>query len=244
MVRELLNLLVGNFGFEDIGEFAHSLFHYKHLILTIPTAFSVSVFVQSVLGLSGSVLVAFLIVAILEIITGITASKVEGEKVSSKRFSRFLLKIGVYGSIIFLFHSLHANALEAYIAGTGTGFMASIYSWLHIGVVLLVSIEYAISLLENIGRITGKKPKALRLLSMASDALFLKFANWIGVDNINQLDVVPIEDENVQEEPDLEEISTNIEDQPNGSEDIDEIIGDIVDVLKEKDEDGTNHPHP
>ena len=105
MINRFLNHFVSCFGFDHVSDFNDSIVHSKLLMLTLPLA-AISGFVESFMGLHGLTVLAFVILVVLELVTGLVASKSRGEKIESHKFSRFGLKVFVWITLIFITHSL------------------------------------------------------------------------------------------------------------------------------------------
>lgn len=156
MINKFFNYVVTNFGYECTSDFSDSIIHSRLLMFTIPIA-SISAFIEKMVGLQGLTVLAFVSLVILELITGIAAAKSRGEKIQSHKFSRFGLKVFVWMTLLFITHSLQleysgdkdvlSNLTEAF------------FSWLHGALFVYVSLEYLISVLENIGSLTNEKEK-------------------------------------------------------------------------------------
>lgn len=154
MIKNLLNYVVTNFGFNDISDFSSSLLHTKLALITIPLA-GISSVVQNYFGLQSLTIFSFVLLVSLELITGLTAAKVGKVKIESKKFGRFGLKILVWLSLIFIINSFK---VEFYGYKDTFGNMAhGLLSWLHGTLFIYVCFEYLISVLENMAVISGKK---------------------------------------------------------------------------------------
>jgi len=156
MINRFLNHFVGCFGFDCTTDFNNSLIHSNFLMITIPVA-AFSSMIENFLGLQGLTVLAFVVLVILELITGIVASKNRGEKIVSHKFSRFGLKVFVWLSLLFITNSLkleyegHKDLLSITTLG--------IFTWLHDALFVYVTMEYLISVFENINSLTKTKSK-------------------------------------------------------------------------------------
>lgn len=180
MKNKLLNYLVSNFGFDHISDFNTSIIHSKLLMLTLPVA-AISGAVEKFMGLHGLTVISFVLLVILELITGITASKSRGEKIESHKFSRFGLKIFVWMTLLFITNSLRLeydnhNDLLSLLA---SGF----FSWLHSTLFIYITLEYLISVLENLGSLTKEKNK-----NSLINAILGKLNGVLGIDRFNKDD--------------------------------------------------------
>lgn len=175
-IQAKLNVFVSHFGFENLSDFINSLVHPKLILLTLPSTligFSLFAFIEKWFGLSYMVSVAFVVVLILELITGIAASLVKGVKISSTKFSRFGLKVIVWMGLMLVTNSFQLSYLgRTDIISTLT---YNLFYTLHGFMVVYICIEYMISILENLSVITGKKEnKFLTLLKK-------KVEQWYGI---------------------------------------------------------------
>jgi hypothetical protein len=158
MIRNFFNYVVSNFGFEDISDFSNSLLHTKLLTLTIPFA-GLSAIAETYFGLQSLTIFAFVLLVTLELITGLTAAKVSKTKIESKKFGRFGLKIFVWISLLFIINSfrLEFKTHEDMMGNLAFGLL----NWLHGTLFIYVCLEYLISVLENMGTISGKDNKGI-----------------------------------------------------------------------------------
>jgi len=182
------DLLVQNFGFIDLSDFLHSLFHPKMLFLTIPTMFTFSaliLFVETWFGLSYTALVGFVVAAILELVTGLWASRVKGHSWESRKASRFGLKIVVYLGLMLVVNTFKLSFADA--SGFLNPVVNTIFYVLHTLLVVFVSFEYIISILENLSTITGKSNnKLLQFMKKLFDKL-LGYADTVVTNQLPQL---------------------------------------------------------
>ena len=156
-MKTFLNYLVTNFGFTCTGDFQTSLIH-KNLVLGLVPLAGLSSIIETSFGLQGLTVLAFLILVILELLTGLIASRVRQEPIISKKFGRFGLKLLVWLTLIFVINTLK----NEYHDGDGFSSLASeLFTWLHGTLFIYINLEYLISVLENLGVITGKSNKGL-----------------------------------------------------------------------------------
>jgi phage-related holin len=154
MIKKFLDYVVYNFGFESYTDFSDSMIHNKLLFLTIPFA-GASAFLEYMVGLQSFTLIAFVVLVILELVTGLVASKNRGEEIVSRKFSRFGFKVFVWFLLIYIVNSMK---LEYRNSDTDFGSLAyGLFIWLHGTLFIYIVIEYLISVLENLGSITGNK---------------------------------------------------------------------------------------
>ena len=65
--------MVDMFGFDNLHDFATSMVHFQLLKVTIPLSFGVSV-LSCILGFEDMTTIAFFVMVIFELVSGITAS--------------------------------------------------------------------------------------------------------------------------------------------------------------------------
>jgi len=149
--------LLRSFGFEDWGSLKESLIPtlkypgsgYISVMISV-----VSVPVIRIFGLDGLAFASLLLVFFAELISGIWASRVRGEKIESKKLSRFTFKCAYYLLIIAITYlmseSFKVRQKELAVV---------IFDFMHLFFVVQIVLENVVSVTENYSMITGK-PKA------------------------------------------------------------------------------------
>lgn len=107
--------------------------------------------VDKIFGLDNGGFIALLVVFITELITGISAAIIRKESISSMKLSRFGLKVACYLVLIGVSYSL-SESFTAHHKAVG----AWVFDWLNIFLVIQISLENIISILENLAVISGK----------------------------------------------------------------------------------------
>jgi hypothetical protein len=151
-LKNLPDFIVNNFGYDNANEFFNSFIHTKILYITLPLTFITSLF-DIFFGLNILTIIAFIVLLMLELVTGLVASKIKKIKIESKKFSRFGIKLFTWLLLLFItntFKTQYQNDMEFFY-----------YRWLHSFVFMFVITEYLISVLENISVISGKSYKKL-----------------------------------------------------------------------------------
>jgi phage-related holin len=151
-MKKVIDYVVSNFGFKDITDFSNSLVHKNIMLLSIPVA-GISSILETLFGLQGITILAFVILVMLELITGLIASKVRGEAIVSNKFGRFGLKVFVWLTLLFVLNALKNEYRDD---GVFDGMASMLFTWLHGTLFIYINLEYLISILENLGVITGK----------------------------------------------------------------------------------------
>jgi hypothetical protein len=138
--KSLLNYVVHSFGFEGVTDFSTSFFHSKLLLFTLPSSIAIYGVAEKWFGFSGAIFLAFCVMAIMELVTGLWGAKAKGVKIESRKFGRFGLKLLVWLSLIFVAHSFAMGYKEE------LGFQAQltyqVFSWLHGVLMVYISFEY------------------------------------------------------------------------------------------------------
>jgi hypothetical protein len=153
-MKNILNYIVTNFGFVSLSDFSTSLIHKNWMLGLIPLA-GISSVVENVFGLQGLTILAFVILIILELLTGLIAAKIKGEPIVSKKFGRFGLKMLVWLTLMFVINMLKREYHDS--DGNFSDLASGLFTWLHGTLFIYVNLEYLISVLENLGVISGKK---------------------------------------------------------------------------------------
>jgi hypothetical protein len=157
-MKGILNYIVTNFGFLDLSDFGTSLVHKNWVLGLIPLA-GVSSIIETTFGLQGLTILAFAVLVMLELLTGLMASKVKGEPIVSKKFGRFGLKMLVWLTLMFVINSLKKEYVA--VDGNFNDLAAGLFTWLHGTLFIYVNLEYLISVLENLGVISGRNNESI-----------------------------------------------------------------------------------
>jgi hypothetical protein len=143
-----LNYILKGFGFADFNDMAHSTFGF----ITLPI-FNYSLFIavaaqwiNYLFGFNHEFLMAYVILLIFEWITGVSASLKLGQKHTSRKVGRMLLKIGVYLVPIYILNTF-AKKTDFPIA---FGYELNPFVWLYWVYMLGVIWQLVVSLLENL----------------------------------------------------------------------------------------------
>ena len=156
-MKNILSYIVKNFGFSDLSDFTCSLIHKNFLVGMVSLA-GVSSVLEGILGLQVLTILAFVVLVFLELVTGLLASHVRGEAIVSKKFSRFGLKMLVWLVLIFVINTLK---LEYSGDGNFNELAKGLLTWLHGTLFIYINLEYLISVLENLGVISGRNNEGL-----------------------------------------------------------------------------------
>lgn len=135
---------------------------YDFLISLVPTikydvlgqaliVSSLSVGILSIFGLGEMAIGFLLLVFLIEVVTGIWASKKRGEDFKSEKFSRFTLKSFFYLSIIAICYQMSIS-----YESRGKDLGVIIFDFMHLFFTAQIVLEIIVSISENYSVITGK----------------------------------------------------------------------------------------
>lgn len=147
--------------YASLEDFLYSLgpsFKYKLQGLTITLSFLAGI-IDQVFGIGPALAGAMVVAVLVETWTGIKASKKRGEKFSSFRFSRCILKVFVWLTLIFITHAFESEFADRNGIAYGTAHL--FFQFIFIVILAYFMIEYVTSILENLGSITKKDKQAL-----------------------------------------------------------------------------------
>lgn len=150
---KFINPLLQSFEFRNSSELFISLVpSTKYNMTLIIFAFTgLAAIIEQLFGMSVMGLIAFIVVMPVEVISGVKASK---QPFSSKRFSRFLFKLFYYMVLIFVTHNMAMN-YEAH----NKMLISGLFDWMNAMLVLHITSENVVSILENIA-VIEEKPKS------------------------------------------------------------------------------------
>ena len=124
--------------------------------------FSLSLFsglVNYLFGVTPALAIAMFVAIVVEVITGIRASKRQGKQFESFRFSRCVIKILIWLAILYIIHAFKKEFAESknWIDIAAYGFFNFTF------VVCLTGflVEYVTSILENVSVLKGKEKTAI-----------------------------------------------------------------------------------
>ena len=155
-----LNYILQGFGFKNTQDFLQSTFVHLNSLSIIKMVIILSFLFATVhflFGFNHLFLTAFVVLLVFEWITGVQASRKRGEKHESRKFGRMLLKIAIYLVIIYILHTLSANADFPSVAG----FEFDPFHWLYWIVLIGIIWQLVVSLLENLDGLGFRFAKVL-----------------------------------------------------------------------------------
>ncbi len=110
---------------------------------------SITNILQLLFGLEILPAIAFIIIMLFELVSGIAASK---ESFNSTKFSRFILKLACYFAVLFFVQSFYTHY---HAAGKTT--LSLLFEWIHGYLMVHIGIENVVSIMENVAVIQGKE---------------------------------------------------------------------------------------
>jgi len=147
-MKNLISTLLDDFGFNGVSDFIRSTFHVKLLAFTIPIGV-ISAKVEIIFGLKSVTILAFTCLLAMELLTGVASALNKGDKISSRKFGRFIFKLCIWLMCFFVTNSF-AKEFEA---GSVSNML---FTWLHSSLITYLSVEYLLSVVENMGKLSGK----------------------------------------------------------------------------------------
>lgn len=152
---------VATYGYDSLKEFFLSVapsFKYNLQFPAISLS-AVTAVVSEWIGITP--FLAMLVAIVSEMWTGIRASKVQGIGFESFRFSRCIIKLCIWLTIIYITHSFYLESLsgseESFVMLLATLF----FSIVKVFVMTWFCVEHVTSILENLAVIDGKPKDAL-----------------------------------------------------------------------------------
>lgn len=142
------NWILKDWGFTSMQDLLQSTLHIgsiKPMMVLSVTFGTLSSITAKYLGLEPLVYLSFLILLIVEFITGISASIREGKKIESKRLGRFIVKIVVYTLMIAIVNILN-KSFDDRIVG-------KIYNLIYWVIIDFITLQLIISVFENLSRL-------------------------------------------------------------------------------------------
>lgn len=151
-MNNFFNNLFVNLGFDSTSGFLDSTFHVDSIQKTIGASVvlgTLATWFETVFGFGVVVGIAIFVLFILELITGIKASKKEGKKFNSTKFNAGFIKAFIYFAMIGATNLLKEN-IEV---KTVLGYELNYYEWIHYVLYNFAILQYIISNLENFERL-------------------------------------------------------------------------------------------
>ena len=171
-MRRYIDKFMSEFGFEGISEYGNSCFKssllIKPFLLSVSFGTFASVF-EKFIGIEPMVYLAFLVLLGCEFVTGIRASVREGNKIESKKFGRFILKILTYTLIIGIINVFKTQLHIPQVFGQNI----NIYAWIYYVSLNMIIVQLIISVFENLSRLGfSESSKIFKTLSLKANKWF------------------------------------------------------------------------
>ncbi|WP_437918438.1 phage holin family protein [Sphingobacterium sp. LRF_L2] len=146
--------LLVTYGYDTLSDFGQSLapaLKYTGVtaMTTIMSAMAVSI--NRIFGLDSYAFLALLFTLAIELFSGLTASRIRREQLSSMKLSRFGFKVCCYLVLIAVPY-LFATSFEFHKKTLA----AAVFDWMHVFLVIQIVLENLVSILENMAVISGK----------------------------------------------------------------------------------------
>ena len=152
-MKNYFNSILEGFEFSDKLDFVQSIaptFRYDLLLLIPMISFPLAT-ISKIFGLDALAIGALLVVMLLEVCSGLYASRIAKIPFSSRKLSRFTFKVACYLVLISVPYLFFVNYQQR-----GNHLAASIFEWLHVFLVTQIVLENIFSILENIAVINGQ----------------------------------------------------------------------------------------
>lgn len=145
--------LLKTFDYHSWTELAQSLAPTTKYQLSVAAMMfsAISVSVDKIFGLDGLAFTALIVVFITELISGLIAAHIRGEKIESHKLSRFTFKLFYYLVLIAVPYIMSSSFRHR-----DKDLAAIAFDWLHTFLVVQIVLENLVSILENVAVVTGK----------------------------------------------------------------------------------------
>lgn len=146
--------ILSTFEYGSFGDFVKSLFpslKYEHITLLTIGMSTISMFIDSVFGLDAFAFCGFLLILVVELVSGLWASRIKKVPFDSTKLSRFGFKCACYLVLIAVPYMMSHSYADHHQTLASDAF-----EWLHVFLVMQIIFENTVSILENIGMIIGK----------------------------------------------------------------------------------------
>ena len=161
MIKGYFKWFIGTYAYSDVKEFLLSLFpSYKYQLHNLTLILSVfSALINMFFGIGPIIAFAMIVAILAETWTGLKASFIRKEKYSSHKFSRCVIKVAVWYTLLFITNSFAVD----FGARDGVfSYVTSLFfDFIRVMILSFFAIEYVTSILENLAVIDGKPKDAL-----------------------------------------------------------------------------------
>lgn len=172
-MQNFFNRILQSFDYASFTEFCQSLApSSKYLNVTVAGGLlsASAVTINRVFGLDLLAFTLLLLGFAIELISGLMASVIKKEQISSFRLSRFVIKGACYMLLLALPFVFAAN-----FKAQGRDFATIVFDWMYLFFLFHIVFELAVSILENVAVISGKpKDHWIKKLQEKLENLFSK----------------------------------------------------------------------
>ena len=160
-MKQFATKFLAAYDWHSFEEFVLSIFpSYKYQLHGAVLAISfLSGSVNYLFGVTPALAIAMFVAIVVEVWTGISASKRQGKSFESFRFSRCIIKIAIWLAILYIIHAFKREFQESknLIDLAAYGF----FSFIFVACLTAFLVEYLTSILENVSVLKGKEKTAL-----------------------------------------------------------------------------------
>lgn len=143
-----------DFGLSIVPSFKYGLQYASVCVSAITAIFS------ELTGVGPTIALAMLVAVTVEMWTGMRASRISGKHFESFRFSRCIIKLAIWLSIIFIVHSFY-RGFSSDNDDVFNLLTSMFFNVVKLFIMTSFVIEHVISILENLAIIDGKPKEAL-----------------------------------------------------------------------------------
>lgn len=197
MLKQETRFMFNSFGFDSMCEFANSAFRIRELHLIAPLALTMALLdgiLHYVFGLEAMMFMALVALFVLEIISGIWASKIkykyyinilskEKGTMNSEELTLVLKKVERYkfsssklkrAGVVMGFWLIILAIIWQFTHFDHSTILSTIFNTLHIIFVSYIIGVYLVSVVENVAVMSGKQSKFMNLKDLIERELTLK----------------------------------------------------------------------
>jgi hypothetical protein len=175
-----INYLLNGFGYENLSDLKRTCcgvyiqgIKFDVNITIVAVAGFLKVMLPEVIGFDWIVLSAFVFLIAAEFQTGLKVSRrIRKERFKSRPFTRMIVKIGVYASILIVLNQF-AKKIDA---PDIMGISLNPFVWLYYTVLIAIVFQLLISWLENLGMLGYKETRTI------AGFILRKFNAWFEFD--------------------------------------------------------------
>lgn len=158
---QFITRFLQSYGYDTTKDFVLSVApSFKYGLQTASVSLSVTfAVITEFTGVGPTIALAMLVAVVTEMWTGMKASRISGKHFESFRFSRCIIKLCIWLSIIFIIHSFYKDF--SYSQNIFNVLASIFFSVTKLFIMMWFVFEHIISILENLAVIDGKPKDAL-----------------------------------------------------------------------------------